>query len=103
MKSDNKNGGNIEARLYSLLRLPPLGDEGVDSERVLDRLKDAAASQPTSHRHVDAPIHPWRTLWRVAVICAAVAALFAIALSLNVSKTPDVSSTTVSSTTKTLA
>src|SRR5262245_59376942 len=70
--------------------------KGVHSERVLDQLRDAAASQPTSHRHVDAPIHAWRTPWGVAVICAAIAAALVVALSLNIWKSDH-------STTKTLA
>src|SRR6185503_14858913 len=105
MKSDNKNGRNIDARLYSLLRLPPLGAEGVDSERVLDRVRDALDSQTASHRHVDEPIHARQKPRRVAVICAAVAAALVLALSptLLENPTPVLRAGGDSSTTKSLA
>jgi uncharacterized protein (TIGR03435 family) len=108
MKSDNKNGRNTEARLYSLLRLPPLGAEGVDSDRVLDRVRDALDSQTTSHRHVDEPTHARQTPWRVAVVCVAIAAALVVAISPALWKPADVDAVNAvkaiaSSTTKTLA
>ena len=96
MKSDERALKELVNR-----SIPTPSDHEMESrcDRVLQNLQSGnlATSERTTLQ--SEPIHSWRAPWRVAVICAAVAAALVVALSPTIWKTPEGHS----STTKTLA
>lgn len=77
--------------------IPTPSDREMESrcDQVLQRLQSENIAAPEFSRLQPEPIRARHTPWRVAVICAAVAAAVLVALSPNIWKTPDVKAVNV--------
>src|SRR6185503_6642501 len=91
MKSDERAVTELVDR-----NIPTPSDREMElrCDRVLQKLQSGNIATPEFTRLRPEPIHTWQTPWKVAFICASVAAALVVALSLHSWKIPDVSSTT---------